>query len=401
MSARDDSPSRGRAIVRSLLLLVGLAVLGAGFFVWRESAARAAAPNPATVRQAAPVPVTVATVARRDMPVVLSGLGTVQASQTINIHARVDGTLQSVDFTEGQDVKAGDVLAKLDPRLAEASLGQAQATKEKDTAQLRGAEADLNRYTELAQKDFASKQQLDQQQATVDQLKATISADDAAIRSAQTTLGYMTITAPADGHMGIRQVDAGNIVHATDSTPIAVLTTLKPVAVVFTLPEKNLGAVQRAMAKGPLTVVARGEDGSALGTGTLAVVDNQIDTSTGTLRLKAIFTNQDERLWPGAFVHVDLTVDKLKDVLAVPVAAVQRGPDGLFAWVIDTGDKATVRPIETSQVARGFAKVEKGLTEGERVVTDGQYRLRPNAHVAATDAGPKEELSSAAAPAAP
>ena len=398
MTPSDKSPAGRRIGARPVLLLLGVLALGAGGYVWHENAARAAAPAPR--REVAAVPVSVAAVAPRDMPVVLSGLGTVQASQTVNIHTRVDGTLQSVDFTEGQDVKAGDVLARLDPSLAEAALAQAQATRAKDEAQLRGAEADLTRFRTLAQKDFASRQQLDQQQATVDQLKATIQADEAMIRSAETNLRYTTITAPVDGRLGIRQLDAGNNVHVSDTTPIAVLTTLKPVAVVFTLPEKDLPAVQRATAKGSLAVTAKGADGSVLGTGTLSVVDNQIDTGTGTLRLKAVFANENERLWPGAFVHVDLDVDTLKDALAVPVAAVQRGPDGLFAWVVGADGRAVVRPVETGQVAGGFTVVEKGLTAGEDVVTDGQYRLRPNAQVAVARRSAQQELTSAATPAA-
>jgi multidrug efflux system membrane fusion protein len=361
-------------------VLLAIAALAGGVYVWRENAAVAAPPPAAAARPE--VPVSVASVERRDVAVTLAGLGTVQASQTVNIHTRVDGTLQTVTFTEGQDVKAGDVLAKLDPRLAEAALAQAQAAKAKDEAQLRSAQADLVRFTQLAQKDFASKQQLDQQQATVDQLKASIASDVAAIASAQTDLDYMTITAPVDGRMGIRQLDAGNVIHASDTTPIAVLTTLKPITVQFTLPEKNLDAVQKAMAAGPVTVVASRDDDTVLGTGTLEVIDNEIDTTTGTLRLKAVFPNQDERLWPGAFVHASVDIATLKDALTVPVAAVQRGPDGLYAWVIDADGAAVMKPIETGQFSGGFAVVQKGLAAGDEVVTNGQYRLRPKTRVA-------------------
>lgn len=391
MSATDESPKQKRRRGSAAFVLLAIAAGAGGVYAWRENTAAAAPPPAIRTAERAPVPVSVAAVERRDVTVTLTGLGTVRASQTVNIHTRVDGTLQSVTFTEGQNVKAGDVLARLDPRLADAALAQAQAAKAKDEAELRGAQADLSRYTALAQKDYTSKQQLDQQQATVDQLKASIAADVAAIQSAQADLDYMTITAPVDGRMGIRQLDAGNVVRANDTTPIGVLTTLQPVAVLFTLPEKNLDVVQKAMAAGPVTVVATREDGTVLGTGTLEVVDNEIDSTTGTVRLKGVFPNKDERLWPGAFVHANVTVAVLKNVLTVPLAAVQRGPDGLFAWVIDAQGAAAVKPIETGHVSDGVAVVEKGLALGDQVVTNGQYRLRPKTRVAIMSRTAKKE----------
>lgn len=382
MSETGEPPIRKRKRGSVAFVLLAIAAVAGGAYAWRENAA-VAAPPPRPGASARPaVPVSVATAERRDVAVTLNGLGTVQASQTVNIHTRVDGTLQSVTFTEGQNVKAGDVLARLDPRLAEAALAQAQAAKAKDEAQLRSAQADLVRFSQLAQKDFASKQQLDQQQATVDQLKASIASDIAAIQSAQTDLDYMTITAPVDGRMGIRQLDAGNVIHASDTTPIAVLATLKPISVLFTLPEKNLEVVQKAMAGGPVTVVATREDGTVLGTGTLSVVDNEIDSSTGTVRLKGVFPNENERLWPGAFVHASVNVATLKDALTVPAAAVQRGPDGLYAWVIDANGVAVMKPIETGTVSNGAIVVKNGLQPGDQVVTNGQYKLRPKTRVA-------------------
>lgn len=382
MSETGEPPIRKRKRGSVAFVLLAIAAVAGGAYVWRENAA-VAAPPPKPGASARPaVPVSVATAERRDVAVTLNGLGTVQASQTINIHTRVDGTLQSVSFTEGQNVKAGDVLARLDPRLAEAALAQAQAAKAKDEAQLRSAQADLVRFSQLAQKDFASKQQLDQQQATVDQLKASIASDIAAIQSAQTDLDYMTITAPVDGRVGIRQLDAGNVIHASDTTPIAVLATLKPISVLFTLPEKNLEVVQKAMAAGPVTVVATREDGTVLGTGTLSVVDNEIDSTTGTVRLKGVFPNENERLWPGAFVHASVNVATLKDALTVPSAAVQRGPDGVYAWVIDANGVAVMKPIETGTVANGAIVVKSGLEAGDQVVTNGQYKLRPKTRVA-------------------
>ncbi|MCK0197160.1 efflux RND transporter periplasmic adaptor subunit [Ancylobacter sp. 6x-1] len=398
-----DRPGRGRGIVAAIALL---AIAGGAIWVVKGRATPEPAPEKTATAKSVVVPVSVAKVERRDVAVTLSGIGTVQASQTVNIHSRIDGTLQSVTFTEGQQVKAGDVLARLDPRLAQATLAQARAAKAKDEALLASAQADLTRSLTLAKSDFASKQTVDQQQATVDQYKATIAADEAQIESAQTNLDYTTITAPVDGRMGMRQVDAGNVVHSSDTTPIAVLATLKPIAVVLTLPEKNLPAVQAALAAGPVPAVAKGGDGTVLGTGKLAVIDNQIDTSTGTLRLKAMFPNEKETLWPGAFVHVDLEVGTLKDALTVPVAAVQRGPDGLFAWVVGPEEVATMTPIETGTMSKGSAVVTSGLSDGQSVVTEGQYRLRPNSKVAVAgpgaDTGATQKLAEReAAPPAP
>lgn len=359
-------------------VLAGSAAIYARQHVSAE--ARTAPPEPP------PVPVTLTQVAPRDVSVTLSGLGTAEASQTVNILTRVDGTLQSVDFTEGQSVKAGDVLARLDPRLSQAALAEAEAAKAKDQAQLHGAQLDLDRYNSLAKQDFASKQQRDEQQATVDQLNATVESDDAAIQTARTNLDYMTIAAPADGRMGIRNIDAGNVVHASDVTPIAVLTTLKPISLVFSLPEHDLDAVQKVFRAGPVAVIASGDDGAVLGTGQLSVIDNMVDATTGTIRLKATFPNEDERIWPGAFLHASMVTDTLKDALTVPLAAVQHGPDGLFVWVMKDDGTADMRPVETGAVASGLTVIEKGLEPGDQVVTGGQYKLRPHARVAALPA---------------
>ncbi|MGE0211375.1 MAG: efflux RND transporter periplasmic adaptor subunit [Parvibaculaceae bacterium] len=381
-----------------LCLLIGaLAAAGGGLYAWQRS------PAEASVKAAPPaaVPVSLSRVMPRDVEVTLSGLGTAQASQTVNIRPQLDGTLQSVGFSEGEDVKAGDVLARLDPRLAQAALDQAKAAKARDEAQLHGAQLDLERYSTLAKQDFASKQQRDQQQATVDQLTASIASDEAAIQTASTNLDYMTITAPAEGRMGIRNVDPGNVVHASDPTPIAVLTTLKPISLVFTLPEHDLAAVQKAFRAGPVTVTASGDDGTALGTGRLAVIDNTIDASTGTIRLKATFPNDDERIWPGAFLHATIETDRLKDALTVPLAAVQHGPDGLFVWVVKGDGTADMRPIETGAVSNGMSVIEKGLEPGDQVVTGGQYKLSPHVRVVALPAQATAQASEARDSAAP
>ncbi|WP_197028231.1 efflux RND transporter periplasmic adaptor subunit [Bosea sp. 117] len=396
-----DSSTPARRRVPRVAMLLALALAGGGGFAWYRLPARAAPEAPARAEHVA-VPVKVAQAEKRDVPVELDAIGTVQASNTIAIRSRVDGTLQSVDFDEGQEVHAGDVLARIDPRVYQAALDQAKAQKAKDEAQLRSASADLARYTSLVQKDYASKQSVDQQQATVDQIKAAISADEAAIESAQTTLGYTTITAPTDGRMGIRQIDAGNIVHASDTTAIATLATLKPIAVLFTSPEKNLDALQAAMRAGAVTVTAYAKQDSStpLGTGRLTVIDNQIDQTTGTIRLKAVFPNDDEKLWPGAFVRVRVAMSVRRDSVTIPVAAVQRGPDGLYAWVVDEGSTVRMRPIETGSMSNGVAVVLNGLSPGDRVVTEGQYKLRPDSRVAVADPG-SERTAEAAAPAAP
>ena len=274
----------------------------AGGFLWNRPAVDAA--NGAVPASPPAVPVTVEAVARRDLPIYLAGLGTVQAENTISILSQVDGRLQSVDFLEGQEVHKGDVLARIDPRPYQAALDQAKAKKAQDEAQLVGAQKDLVRFQELAARKFGTAQNVDRQVAVVDQLKATIEADAAAIESAQTRLDYTVITASIDGRIGLRRVDAGNIVHAADTTPIAILTQTHPASVVFTLPERNLAAVRQAMARGPVKVVAYDQDNvSAIGTGTLVLIDNEIDQTSSTIRLKATFPNQDEALWPGEFVH--------------------------------------------------------------------------------------------------
>lgn len=382
---------RRRHVVVLSLALAALLAGSAAIYTRQHVSAEARAAPP----ESPPVPVTAARIAPRDVSVTLSGLGTAEASQTVNVLTRVDGTLQSVDFAEGQSVKAGDVLARLDPRLAQAALSQAEAAKARDQAQLHGAELDLDRYNSLAKQDFASKQQRDEQQATVDQLNATIVSDDAAIQTARTNLDYMTITAPADGRMGIRGIDAGNVVHASDITPIAVLTTLKPISLIFTLPEHDLDAVQKAFRAGSVAVTASGDDGSVLGTGQLAVIDNMVDVTTGTIRLKATFPNQDERIWPGAFLHASIVTDTLKNALTVPLVAVQHGPDGLFVWVMKDDGTADMRPVETGAVANGMTVVEKGLEPGDEVVTGGQYKLRPHARVAALPAQATAQVSGA------
>jgi multidrug efflux system membrane fusion protein len=330
-----------------------------------------------------PTSVTVATVARQDVPIYLNGLGTVQASNTIAIHTQIDGKLQSVRFVEGQEVHKGDILVQIDPRYYQAALDQVKAKQAEDEAQLVSAQKDLERFQTLVSKSFETQQNLDHQDALVGQLKATIEADKAAIESAQIQLDYTTIPAPIDGRVGLRQIDAGNIVHVTDTTPIVVLTQTKPIGVVFSLPERTLDSIRVAMRLGPLDVVALDQDNQKeLGRGSLLLVDNIADATTGTVRLKAAFPNDDERLWPGQFVNVRLLLKTERNALTIPSAAVQRGPQGLYAWLVTREDKTIMRPVQVGSTFAGHTIVTNGLSDGDRVVVDGQSKLEPGTRVA-------------------
>lgn len=331
------------------------------------------------------VPVSIAVATRQNVSVYLTGLAAVQASLTIAIRSQVDGTLQEVLFTEGQYVKKGNVLAKIDPRLFKAALVQAQAKRAQDAALLVAAEKDLTRAENLALKQAGTQQNIDQQQAKVDQLKASIAGDEAAIDTAQTQLDYTSIRAPSDGRMGIRQVDPGNLVHVSDAQPIATLMRIRPAAVLFTVPALSLDEVRSALARGTVEVTAFDQDNRrALSTGQLLVIDNAVDQATDTIRLKAIFPNDDERLWPGEFVNARLLVETLGKVLVIPSAAVQRGPQGLFAWILTSKDTAEPRSIKTGPTTGDLTVVTSGLRDGERVVTDGQFKLKRNAQVSIT-----------------
>ncbi len=355
---------------------------GAFYWYWTQG------PDPAHAARGtgrAAVPVTVVTVAREDVPVYLTGLGTVQALFTVGIHAQVDGKLQEVFFKEGQRVKKGDVLAKIDPRLYQAALDQAKARKAQDEAALVAAQKDLERFKTLVARNFETQQNVDQQQAKVDQTKAAIAADAAVIETAQTNLDYTDITAPSDGRMGVRLVDPGNIVHASDQGAIAVLTQTEPAAVLFTLPAQTLDDVRAALSRGDVEVAAYDRDNvRLLSTGKLATIDNLIDQATATYRLKAMFANEDEKLWPGEFVNARLLLETRKDVAVIPPPAVQRGPHGLFAWVVKADNTVEPRPIGIGATTDGRTIVTSGLDGGERVVTDGQYKLQIGASVTIT-----------------
>ena len=288
-----------------------------------------------------------------------------------------------VAFTEGQEVKTGDVLAQIDPAPYQAALDQSAAKKAQDEAQLTNARVDLQRYADLLKTDGITQQIYDTQKALVSQLEATVKADQAAMESARVNLDYTTIRSPIDGRVGIRQLDAGNIVHASDANGLVVLTQLRPISVVFTLPEQALTRLQQYQnPEKNFTVLAVSRDNTTLfGEGVLAVIDNQIDTTTGTIKLKATFANENLRLWPGQFVNTRLLLTTRKDSPVVPASVVQRGPDGAFAFVIQDDQTVAMRPLKVAQIESGMALIDEGLKPGEHVVVDGQYKLQPGSHV--------------------
>jgi multidrug efflux system membrane fusion protein len=333
------------------------------------------------------VAVDIAEVKRADIPVYLEGLGTIQAFNTVTVTARVDGELQKIAFEEGRTVNKGDLLAQIDPRSFQAALGQALAAKAKDEAQLQSAKADLERYLTLAPENLASKQILDAQRATVAGLEAQIKGDQASIDNAHTQLQYTSITSPIQGRTGIRRVDVGNNVHASDTSGIVVVTQLQPISLIFTLPEDTIGVIGSALSAGPVTVAAMSRDGSAeLDRGTVTLVDNQIDQTTGTIRIKAVFPNTQNKLWPGQYVDARVLVRTDRSALTIPVAAVQRGPDGMFAYVVKPDATVEARPLKVGEESGSVYVVQEGISDGERVVTSNQYRLQPGAHVAGRSA---------------
>lgn len=367
-----------RRFRRRFLWLTGFAAIAAGAIVFLR---HEEAPRPTAQRPAA-VPVTVTTTARQDVPVLLQGLGTVQAFNTIAIHSQIDGKLVAVDFVEGQQVHAGDTLAVIDQRALKAAVDEATAKKAQDEAQSVAAQKDLNRFKTLVIKNAETQQNVDTQQAKVDQLKATIDADQAAIESAQTQLSYATIKAPIDGRVGFRQLDVGNIIHANDPNPLTVLTQIQPVNVTFTLPQRDLARVREAMLQGAVPALAYDQDNNKeLGKGELLLVDNQIDQTTSSIRLKAKFANDDDQLWPGEFVRLRLQVDTQANALTVPPVALQRGPQGFYVWVIKPDNTAEQRPVDAKQANDDVAIVSKGLSGDERVVVSGQYRLQAGTRV--------------------
>jgi membrane fusion protein, multidrug efflux system len=382
-------------IVTLCLLVVGAAV----WFARHEASGADKKGTGAGRMELPPVPVVAGTVIQKDVPIYLGGIGTVQAFNTVTIRPRVDGQVTKIAFTEGQDVHAGDLLARIDPDPFRAALEQAVAKQGQDEAQLANARVDLKRYADLLANQGVTEQQYDTQKALVDTLAATVKADQAAIESAKVQLAYTTIVSPIDGRTGIRQVDQGNLVHANDANGLVVITQLKPISVVFILPEQTLPSIQQqAQASGPeLPVLAVSQDNlTVLGEGKLAVIDNQIDQGSATIKLKATFPNTDLRLWPGQFVNARLLLNVHKGSVVVPESVIQRGPEGTFVFVIKDDQTVEVRPVKVaprigSQVGQGETILDEGLRPGERIVVDGQYKLQDGSRVRLADAASKAE----------
>jgi multidrug efflux system membrane fusion protein len=380
--------------------LAAIAIAVLGFGLWSVERPAQAADDKSKKKAEPPVVIKSVLVKVQDMPNFRTGIGTVAPTFSVTVKARVDGELDSVGFTEGQDVKKGQVIAKLDPRTLQAQLLQAQATRAKDQATLANARVDLQRYTTLIAQDAATQQQLDTQKALVAQLDATVKNDDAQINFAQVQLGFTTIVAPISGRVGARLVDPGNIVHAADTTGLVVINQIDPISVLFTLPEDAVQDTNRALSasRKPLVVKAFPRAGTELlGEGTLTLVNNQIDTVTGTVQMKASFPNPLHNLWPGQFVNMRLILGTYPKALTIPEAAVQRSQAGVYAYVV-SADGQTVRsqPIALVQIEDGVAIISSGLTAGDRVVVDGQYKLKPGSHVAELGHGASAPVAGAA-----
>jgi multidrug efflux system membrane fusion protein len=393
MADKENGPAHtGLKLVLAFALVLAAGV-GIAFSLSDRTSAQQARPQGAPTL----IPVTTARSLRQDVPLYFTGLGMVQAFNSVQVRSRVDGTLMQVPVTEGQEVKEGDVLTVIDPRPYQAALDAVLAKRTQDEADLNNAKRDLTRYTSLAQSSFASHQQVDTQQAMVNRLTAMIAGDDAAIATAQLNLGYCTITSPFQGRVGLRQVDPGNMVHASDPTGIVTVTQIHPISVLFTLPQDTLPRISLAMAAGKLPVTSLAPDGKTeLDQGTLLTPDNAIDPTTGTIKLKATFPNPNNTLWPGQFVNARLLVGTEKNALTVPSVAVQHGPSSLYIYVV--GPDATVQrqDVEVERDTGTVAVIGKGLGDDQTVVIDGQSRLQQGTKVAVSDASRQ-----AAAPAKP
>jgi multidrug efflux system membrane fusion protein len=377
-------PSRRRSIATAVVALV---VIGAAAAIWWQPAKQQSPRFGRGFRGDGPVPVIAALTRQADVPVYLDGVGTTKALNTVTVRPQVDGRLISINFDEGQQVERGYLLARIDPVTYQAAYDQAVAKKAQDEAQLANARIDFDRYTRLMASNSIARQQLDTQKATVSQFEALVKLDQAAIDNAKAVLDYTTIRAPIDGRTGIRLVDAGNLVRAADATGIVVITQLQPVSVLFTLPQQQLGEVNRAFAKAPLQVEVFGPDNkTVIEKGVLKVVDNQVDQTTGTIKLKAEFPNGDMQLWPGQFVNVRLLIDTLRQVVVAPTAAVQRGPNGTFVFVVQPDSAVAVRLVTVAQQDEIQSVVARGLQSDERVVTTGFARLTAGTKVTVTDA---------------
>ena len=360
-------------------VLLAAAVTGLGYFGWQKFRGddhRTQADSAKSAPRRVAVSVKIAPVQKADFPVYLTGLGTVQGFNTVVVRTRVDGQINRIAFQEGQFVKAGDTLIEIDPRPFQAALDQAIAKKAQDEANLANASLDLQRYTKLG--EFATRQQTDTQRSTVAQLTAQLQADAALIANAQTQLDYATVKAPISGVVGLRQVDVGNIVNSATQTGIVTIAQIEPISVIFTAPEDQLPDIKAALAASPPKTIALSTDGKrVLSTGTLSLINNQVDTTSGTIRLKAVFDNKDHALWPGQSVSTRLLIATLKDATVVPDDAIQHGTDGLYAFAVSSENKAEMRKIKSTRSIDGRSVVDEGLSPGEQVITAGQYKVQP------------------------
>jgi multidrug efflux system membrane fusion protein len=386
---------RKRLLTFAVLLLAAIGV-GLAVKYTLEPRESAEAPTPP------PVPVVAGTVTSGDVPIDLRGVGTVIAYNNVVVRSQITGQITKIAFTQGQTVHQGDLLAEIDPRPYQAQLDQAIANRDRDQAQVVNAQANLNRYTPLLQKGFATSQLVDTQKAQLAQLQAMVKSDEAIIENVRVTLGYTKLTAPIDGVTGIRQVDEGNIIHPTDPNGLVYVTQIQPISVIFTLPEADFTQVQQQMAKGTLTVMAYSQDDTIkLDEGKLLLIDNQINQTTGTIRLRATFPNEKRQLWPGELINARLQVDIRHDGLTVPASAVQQGPNGPYVYVIGTDSKVQIRPVTVAQTSEGQALIDKGLTANENVVVDGQYKLQAGVQVTALTGHAAEEVAAQSAQQAP
>jgi multidrug efflux system membrane fusion protein len=373
--------------MRTRIIILGLciAVSAGDVAAWHTRHSDAAVQQPAAV---APVPVVAEQARVSDMPILLTGIGTVTAFNVVDVHAQVTGTIDKIGFTEGETVHPGSLIAQLDPRPFQASLQQAQAALARDTANLVADQENLGRYSTLLKQGFATQQQVTDQTSTVNALEASIASDKASIFNAQTQLGYTTIASPIDGVTGIQQIDIGNIVQPSSTTPIVKITQIQPISIIFTLPQDDLPAVRRAMAKGMLRVIAHDQNArTRLGEGTLLLVNNMVDQRSGAIQLKATFSNTARTLWPGEFVSVRLILDQQHDAISVPLDALQQGQDGPLVYVVAADSTVQQRAVTQGETLDGRAVIEKGLQPGDVVVTQGQYRLGNGVKVAPVPAG--------------
>jgi len=392
---------RRKTAVRAGLLLVVLA--GGGAFAFTHGfGSKTSAPKPSAPT---PVPIVAGTVEQHDVPIYLTGVGTVVAYNTDVVRSQIQGQIVSINFTEGQAVHAGDLLAQIDPRPYQAQVDQYTANRDRDQAQLTNAKANLNRYTPLAQKGWATPQLLDTQKAQVAQLEAAVKSDEALIETANVQLSYTRLTSPIDGVTGIRQIDVGNIISPANTNGVVIVTQLEPISLIFTLPETVLPLIQQQQqqkTQEPLAVLAYSQDNTMrLAQGTLGLVNNEILQTTGSIQLKANFPNKAHKLWPGELINARLLLDTRHDGLTVPASVVQQGPKGAYAYVVNPDSSVAIRPIKVAQVSDGQALIDSGLTANEQVVVDGQYKLQPGTHVTILHGQAAEEAAAQSAQQAP